>query len=270
MDAVPTLSVGISRPTDLAAYVRFTPSKSGQRSPLTSYRSCWHAIGWGFLVGYRQFRRSGPSSPTTGLYTPKSFIAHAASLRQAFAHCAIFPDANSLWSLDHVSVPVRPAVLSDRLPVIALVGRYLTNKLIGRRPISRRPPKRTFLQQAAARCSVSRISRPKSLVPVREAGYLRVTRPFAARVGAKTWASPRFGSPSHDSHSLGTPQAFVLSQDQTLHQKATLGAKEPRTVDPNCRQALRPELGYSSPSDARHSIVKVRWYSTSKGRGLPR
>ena len=216
------MSAGISRQTYQAAYVRFTPSESGQRSPPTSYRSCWHAVGWGFLVRYRQSRRSGPSSPTTGVYTPKSVIPHAASLRQAFAHCAIFPDANSLWSLDHVSVPVRPAVLSDRLPVIALVSHYLTNKLIGRRPISRPPPKRVFLPQAAARRSVSGISRPKSLVPVREAGYLRVTRPFAARVRTETWASPRFSPPSLDSHSLGTPQAFVLSQDQTLHPNTSL------------------------------------------------
>jgi hypothetical protein len=33
------------------------------------------------------------------------------------------------------------AVLSDQLPVVALVGRYLTNKLIGRGPI---PDRRSF------------------------------------------------------------------------------------------------------------------------------
>jgi hypothetical protein len=30
-------------------------------------------------------------------------------------------------------------VLSDQLPIIALVGHYLTNKLIGRKPIPKRP-----------------------------------------------------------------------------------------------------------------------------------
>ena len=35
-------------------------------------------------------------------------------------------------------------VLSDQLPVVALVGRYLTNKLIGRETISERNP---FLHQ---------------------------------------------------------------------------------------------------------------------------
>jgi hypothetical protein len=68
----------------------------------------------------------------TGLYNPKAFIAHAASLGQAFAHCPIFPTAASRRSLGRVSVPVWLVVLSDQLPVIALVSYYLTNKLIGR------------------------------------------------------------------------------------------------------------------------------------------
>ncbi len=77
------------------------------------------------------------SSPSTELYNPKAFITHAASLRQAFAHCARFPTAASRRSLDRVSVPVWLAILSDQLPVVALVGRYPTNKLMGRRPIPR-------------------------------------------------------------------------------------------------------------------------------------
>ena len=75
------------------------------------------------------------SSPPTVVYDPKTFIPHAASLRQAFAHCAIFPTAASRRSLGRISVPVWPVALSGRLPVVALVGRYLTNKLIGREPI---------------------------------------------------------------------------------------------------------------------------------------
>ena len=67
------------------------------------------------------------SSLPTGLYNPKAFITHAASLRQAFAHCARFPTAASRRSLDRVSVPVWLIILSDQLPIIALVSRYLTN-----------------------------------------------------------------------------------------------------------------------------------------------
>ena len=68
----------------------------------------------------------------TELYDPRAFIAHAAWLRQAFAHCAIFPTAASRRSLDRVSVPVWLIILSDQLPVLALVSHYLANKLMGR------------------------------------------------------------------------------------------------------------------------------------------
>ena len=79
-----------------------------------------------------------PSSLPKGVYNPKTFIPHAASLRQAFAHCAIFPTAASRRSLGRVSVPVWLIVLSDQLPIEALVSRYLTNKLIGHEPIQER------------------------------------------------------------------------------------------------------------------------------------
>ena len=67
------------------------------------------------------------SSLPTELYNPKAFITHAASLDQAFAHCPIFPTAASRRSLGRVSVPVWLIILSDQLPVLALVSRYLTN-----------------------------------------------------------------------------------------------------------------------------------------------
>ncbi len=67
------------------------------------------------------------SSLPTELYNPRAFITHAASLRQAFAHCAKFPTAASRRSLDRVSVPVWLIILSDQLRVYALVGHYPTN-----------------------------------------------------------------------------------------------------------------------------------------------
>ena len=53
---------------------------------------------------------------------------------------------------------------------------------------------------------------PASLqaIPVSRVGHLRVTHPFAAFRGPKPLSSL-------DSHSLSTPLACVLSQDQTLH-----------------------------------------------------
>jgi hypothetical protein len=65
--------------------------------------------------------------PPTELYDPKAFITHAALLRQAFAHCAKFPTAASRRSLDRVPVPVWLIILSDQLPIVALVSHYLTN-----------------------------------------------------------------------------------------------------------------------------------------------
>ncbi len=67
------------------------------------------------------------SSLLTELYDPKAFITHAALLRQGFPHCAKFPTAASRRSLDRVSVPVWLIILSDQLPIVALVVHYTTN-----------------------------------------------------------------------------------------------------------------------------------------------
>ncbi len=73
-----------------------------------------------------------------------TFILHAALLRQTFVHCAIFLTAASRRSLGRISVPVWLIILSDQLPIVALVSRYLTNKLIGRDLI---PDRRSFQNQ---------------------------------------------------------------------------------------------------------------------------
>ena len=86
--------------------------------------------------GLRIIRPQDCSSHLTELYDPKAFFTHAASLRQGFPHCAIFLTAASRRSLDRVPVPVWLVVLSDQLPIVALVGLYPTNKLIGRGLIS--------------------------------------------------------------------------------------------------------------------------------------
>ncbi len=90
---------------------------------------------------------TGRSSLPTVLYDPKTFITHAAWLDQAFAHCPIFPTAASRRSLGRVSVPVWLIILSDQLPVLALVSFYLTNKLMGRGPVLRRQPLRAALSR---------------------------------------------------------------------------------------------------------------------------
>ena len=105
------LSPELSGRTCVPACAPFTPNDSGQRLPPTYYRGCWHVVSRGFLAGYR---------PSIG-------SPIAALLRQAFAHCGRFPTAASRRSLGRVSVPMWPFTLSGRLPIVALVGLYLTN-----------------------------------------------------------------------------------------------------------------------------------------------
>src|SRR5215216_3052039 len=118
----------------ISAHSTATPgiplASSGQRLPPTYYRGCWHVVSRGFFWRYRQYGplfAAVPSSLLKGVYNPKAFFPHAALLRHAFAHCARFPTAASRRSLGRVSVPVWLIVLSDQLPIVALVSSYLTN-----------------------------------------------------------------------------------------------------------------------------------------------
>ncbi len=140
--AVPSALSGlgpeISRRAYPTAYAPCTPSKSEQRLPPSYYRGCWHEVSRGCFCRYRPNGYPFHLPCRKGVYNPKTFIPHAASLRQAVAHCAIFLTAASCRSLARVAVPVWLIVLSDQLPVEALVSHYLTNKLIGHEPIHER------------------------------------------------------------------------------------------------------------------------------------
>ena len=76
-----------------------------------------------------------------GVYNPRAFFLHAASLDQTFVHCPIFLVAAIRRCTARVSVQLWLIDLSVQLPVIALVGFYPTNKLIGRRLLSWRTVK---------------------------------------------------------------------------------------------------------------------------------
>ena len=99
----------------------------------TYYRGCWHVVSRDLFSRYRHY-----SSLVKEVYNPKTFILHAALLRQGFPHCAIFPTAASRRSLGRVSVPMWPINLSVRLLIVALVGRYPANWLIRRESIFQR------------------------------------------------------------------------------------------------------------------------------------
>ena len=111
------------------------------------------------------------------VYTPKGVLPHAASLRQPFGHCARFPTAASRRSLGRLSVPMWLAILSDQLPVVALVVRYTANELIGREPLE--VPRR-FPQ--VGRCLQERMRYYPAVgpaIPRTSAGRSRVTHPSA-------------------------------------------------------------------------------------------
>ncbi len=96
----------------------------------THYRDCWHVVSSCFFFP--------ECSGTKVVYDPKAFIPHAVSLRQTFVHCARFLAAASRRSMGRISVPLCRTLLSEPVPVIALVGRYPTNKLLGRTPLPKR------------------------------------------------------------------------------------------------------------------------------------
>lgn len=115
-----------------------------------------------------------------------------------------------------------PVTLSGRLPVVALVSRYLTNKLIGREPIynhyitlSTNTPcgDRSYpvLDPVSQAYPEVQGRSPTCYSPVRHSSISEETFPF-------------------DLHVLSTPPAFVLSQDQTLQTKPkhSLWKREPK------------------------------------------
>ncbi len=144
-----------------------------------------------------------------GVYTPKCVILHAALLHQGFPHCAIFLTAASRRSLVRVSVPVWRIILSNPLPVIGLVVSYTTNYLMGYRPIPWRNP-------------FPNLPYGKKVYPV----LIIVSNGYPGPRGTLSiYYSPvRHSSAEYkysllpfDLHVLSTPPAFILSQDQTLH-----------------------------------------------------
>ena len=104
-----------------------------------------------------------------------------------------------------MSVPVWGTTLSGPLPVVGLVRFYRTNYLMGRSPL---PQPRKFSQKylfSPTSCGISCPFRQLSPAEGQVSYVLRTRSPL------KCIAAPPF-----DLHVLGTPPAFILSQDQTL------------------------------------------------------
>ena len=110
-----------------------------------------------------------------------------------------------------------PFNLSVRLPIVDLVGRYLTNYLIGREPIFQRIAPLVFRPcRQNTLCGISTVF--TVLFPSeRQVAHALLTRPPLSKTrksSSKLESNQRFTP--FDLHVLGTPPAFVLSQDQTL------------------------------------------------------
>ena len=149
-------------------------------------------------------------------------------LHQGCPHCGKFPTAASRRSLDRVSVPVWRIILSDPLSIEALVSYYLTNKLIEHRPL---PNRRSFTINGT--CGISPpfggLSLSLGYVPMHYSAVRRscTLHPVFDLLPSLARERLRINSRSNnkckalplDLHVLGTPPAFILSQDQTLHKK---------------------------------------------------
>ncbi len=110
------LSREISSPTRATACAPFTPSNSGQRSPPTYYRGCWHVVSRGFFAGYRpQARYSGFPRPPQKRFTTRR--PSSRTRRRSVRVAPIAEDSSLLppvgvWAVLNPSVadhPLRPA-----------------------------------------------------------------------------------------------------------------------------------------------------------------
>ena len=194
------MSRSLFHQTCQSACVRFTPSNSGQRSPPTYYRGCWHVVCRGFLVRYRlfhlpvqqSFTSRGISSLTRRRWVRVSSIAQ---------YSPLLPPVG-VWTVLSSNVAVQPLSPATRLRL----GEPLPHLLADRTRAAPKPDCSFYLPAYGVLADVS-ICCP----PVWDT-FSRVTHPSATRIIIQQ----AFKLFPFDLHVLGTPPAFILSQDQTL------------------------------------------------------
>jgi hypothetical protein len=114
----PVEPVGFHSPPLAAACAPFTPSNSGQRSPPTYYRGCWHVVSRGFFLGYRPEARLFTAPPPRR--QEKRFTTRRPSSRTRRRSVRLSPIAEDssllppvgVWAVLNPSVadhPLRPA-----------------------------------------------------------------------------------------------------------------------------------------------------------------
>ena len=84
------LSLEISHLTCQAAYELFTPNESGQRSPPTYYRGCWHVVSRGFFSRYRLLLVPVERSlRAEALHPPRGVAASGFPPLRKIPHCCL-------------------------------------------------------------------------------------------------------------------------------------------------------------------------------------
>ena len=124
--ALSQVSQELSPQTEAAACAPFTPSNSGQRSPPTYYRGCWHVVSRGFFLGYRpasrppekRFTTRRPSSRTRRRSVRVAPIAEDSSL---------LPPVG-VWAVLNPSVAARPLRPATDRRLGALLPHQLANR----------------------------------------------------------------------------------------------------------------------------------------------
>ena len=113
-----------------------------------------------------------------------------------------------------------PSTLSGRLLIVALVGRYPTNQLIRRGPI----PHRTRLSAPphVGLCAYAVLAAVSGCCPPVRGRLSTRYSPVRHSVTEASFPKKFHLSASFDLHVLGTPPAFILSQDQTLIKSVVL------------------------------------------------
>ena len=98
-DPITGLSPALLRQTYFPTCAPFTPNNSGQRSPPTYYRGCWHVVSRGFLVYYRH---------CNALFTHCTFVINNRALQTEILHHSrgVAPsDFRPLRKIPHCCLP---------------------------------------------------------------------------------------------------------------------------------------------------------------------
>ena len=147
-----------------------------------------------------------------------------------------------------------PFTLSGRLPIVALVGHYPTNKLIGRGLIQRRQVPKD------PRLSPHRLvsSRTHAVLPPVSRGYPPPRGRLPTRYSPVRCSCTPEGALPLNLHVLGTPPAFILSQDQTLQLK--MSNVTPMAQRSSQREFSLLELISVSVARSKDQMTEVRWF----------